>query len=161
MTVAPTSAIPFGPRVPHATTAARTRAAALLRITRGMIVEDLPPVGATLEHQGKWAARRRVSAPEEDESGRQKCVAIAERPSGHLFESQTVPACPRCESGCVARPDEIPTLMDMAGFHERGRAVRGVVAHEAVEVAAIPIIRGSVELAGELRGQCRVCAPGV
>src|SRR5262249_31150085 len=142
MTVAPTNAMRFGPCEPHAATAARTRTAVLARITRRMIVEDLPPGRPALEDKSERPAGGRLPSPEENEPGCQQRVAISQRPRGDLLEPQAVPRGAGGEARSVARSDEVPSVAGMTSLDERRGGITGVVAHEAVEVATVPVVGG-------------------
>src|SRR5437762_5854813 len=105
-----------------------------------MVVQDLPAVSAALQQQRKRTARRHRVAPQQLEArGRQSKV---ERQRSHvqLLEGERVTVLPRREVvRQVAIMERLPAVLHVAAAHVAGEGVVEVVAHEAFEVAAVPI----------------------
>src|SRR3954454_3112584 len=94
----------------------------LMRITRGVIVEDLPPIAPALHDQGERAARSNLRSTLKNEPGCHQSQHGTEWPRLDLLEVQAVPPNFPRESGLVYTADEVDAAASTPTIDEGGCA---------------------------------------
>jgi GH15 family glucan-1,4-alpha-glucosidase len=118
-----------------------------------MVVKDSPTRGPLLHDQREWAAGRDNAAAREHEAGGDQREARAQVANLNLLEPKAVPAGSRGEAWSIVLSDELEAVARSAPIDECRRALSRVVREETCQVAAVPVIRGAIELARDLAGQ--------
>src|SRR2546422_5265733 len=119
---------------------------ASLGIRRRVVVQNLPPTAALLEEERERSARRHRLAAREPEAGGAEREVECERAHPHFGERERVAALTGREvRGLIVVVQRLPTVLHVpAGYIARDGIPR-VVAHEAGEIAAVPIAGAPLE----------------
>src|SRR5437667_2828815 len=124
---------------------------ASLGIRRRVVVQNLPPVSALLEEERERSARRHRVAARKPEACRAEREIECEGTHPHLGERERVAALTGREvRGLIVVVQRLPTVLHVPVGHVAREGIPRVVAHEAGEVAAVPIAGAPLEHARDL-----------
>src|SRR5690606_30174702 len=114
---------------------------------------DLPATGVALHDDRERPARRGAALPLEDEARGHEREGAGERPHGEILEVQAVPLGTGRKAGRVPGADPVVAVAHRSTGQVRRGAVVGVVGHESLEVAGVPVAGGAGELGLDLAGE--------
>src|SRR5256885_2137923 len=119
---------------------------ASLRIRRRVVVQNLPAISALLKNERKRPARGHGIPAQQLEARGAEGETGCERADAHLLERERVTRLAGGEVRVLVAVEQLlPAVHDVAGGDVARERVVRVVAHEAGEVAPVPIGRAARE----------------